>query len=113
MSRWAGAIAVVVVLAGSAGFAVLNGGQRVTLDLGLATFRRVPVTWVAFGALLLGMLMMLAVDLRSDLRVRRILRDRLREEDRKERERTDRYQQDLFRQEESGDVDDGGVIVEE
>lgn len=104
MSRATGAIAVVVVLVGSVGFAALNGGQRVNLDLGFATFQRVPVTWIAFGALLLGMLVMLAVDLRSDLRVRRILRERLREEDREERARTDRHQQDLFRQERSADA---------
>lgn len=98
MSRAAGAIGVVLVLALSVGFAALNGTQRVDLDLGVLTLYRVPVTWVAFGGLFLGMLVMLLAGLHSDLKARRILRQRLREEDREERARADRYQQDLFRQ---------------
>lgn len=97
MSRAAGAIAVVVVLAVSMAFAALNGGERVTLDLGVATLYRVPVTYVAFGGLLVGMFVLLVAGIRSDLRVRRILRERLREEDREEKARHDRYQQDLFK----------------
>ena len=45
---------VAVVLALSMGFAALNGGQRITLRLGLGTIYRVPVTAVAFGSLILG-----------------------------------------------------------
>ena len=79
-------------------FAVLNGGQRVTLRLGLATFYRVPLTAIAFGALIMGMLVMLFAGVHSDLKVRRILRERLAEEDREERARilVDRSQRDLF-----------------
>lgn len=85
------------------GFAGLNGAQRVTLRLGVATFYRVPLPVVAFAALILGMLVMLAAGISSDLRVRRILRERLAEEDREERARlfVDRDQTNLFEHEES------------
>lgn len=77
-------------------FARWNGGERVTLDLGVWTFYRVPLTYVAFASLFLGMLVMLLAGLHADLRVRRFLRERLEEEDRQERERVDRNQRDLF-----------------
>lgn len=79
-------------------FAALNGGQRVTLRLGFATLYRVPLTAVAFGALILGMVAMLLAGIHSDLRVRRILRERLAAEDREERARffIDRTQTNLF-----------------
>jgi hypothetical protein len=52
---------------------------------------------VAFGSLLLGMLVMLVAGIRSDLKVRGILRARLEAEDIEERSRfVDRAQQDLF-----------------
>ncbi len=98
MTRAAGTIGVVVVLVASVGFAALNGGARVTLDLGFVTLYRIPVTFVAFGGLLLGMLVMLVAGIHSDLRVRRILRERLREEDLEEKARHDRHQRDLFRE---------------
>ena len=96
MTRFAGAAGVLVVLVLSMVFAALNGGQRVTLRLGIATFYRVPITGIAFGALILGMLVMLVAGIHSDLKVRRILRERLAEEDRQERARIDHSQRDLF-----------------
>lgn len=96
MSRFTSAVGVAFVLALSMGFAALNGGQRITLRLGFGTLYRVPVTAVAFGSLILGMLIMLIAGIQSDLKVRRILRERLVEEDRAERERIDRSQRDLF-----------------
>ena len=97
MTRAAGALGVVLVLLLSMAFAALNGGQRVTLRLGFATIYQIPLTVVAFGALILGMLVMLAAGIHSDLKVRRILRDRLAAEDLEERARfVDRSQQDLF-----------------
>ena len=96
MTRFAGAAGVLVVLVLSMAFAALNGGQRVTLRLGIATFYRVPLTGIAFGALILGMLVMLVAGIHSDLKVRRILRERLAEEDRQERARIDHSQRDLF-----------------
>ena len=103
MTRFAGAAGVLVVLALSMAFAAMNSGQRVTLRLGVATFYRVPVTAVAFGALILGMVVMLVAGVHSDLKVRRILRERLVQEDREEKARMDRSQRDLF----EGDHDGG------
>lgn len=91
------ALGVLVVLFLSMGFASLNSGQRVTLRLGFATFYGVPLTVVAFGSVIAGMLIMLVAGIRSDLKVRSILRARLADEAREERERfVDRSQQDLF-----------------
>lgn len=101
MSRLLVAVGIGLVLVLSWGFAALNAGQRVTLRLGVYTFYGVPLTVVAFGALILGMVVMLLAGVYSDLRVRRILRERLAEEDREERARifVDESQQDLFEQE--------------
>ena len=97
MNRLAGGAGIVAVVVLSLGFASLNGNQRVTLRLGFATFYGVPLTVVAFGALLLGMVIMLVAGIRSDLKVRRILRARLAEEGREDQGRfVDQSQQDLF-----------------
>lgn len=100
MSRWLGVLGVVVALGCALGFASLNGTQRITLDLWVVTLYRVPVAFVAFGGIVLGMVMMLVAGVHTDLRVREILRDRLKEEDRTERARIDRNQRDLFNEEE-------------
>ena len=85
------------VLAAALGFASLNSAQRVTLRLGFVTLYGLPLTVVAFGSLLVGMLVMLLAGIRTDLKVRRILRARLQAEDREERARfVDGDQQDLF-----------------
>jgi len=77
-------------------FSSMNAAQRVTIDLGFVVLYRLPVTAVAFGGLFTGMVVMLVAGINSDLKVRGILRRRLEEEDREERERIDRDQQDLF-----------------
>jgi uncharacterized integral membrane protein len=100
VSKLLGVAGVVAVLLLAMTFAAMNGDQRVTLDLGWVTLYRVPVTFVAFGGLFFGMLVMLLAGLNSDLRVRRILRQRLADEDREERGRVDVNQQDLFTAEE-------------
>lgn len=102
MKRLTTLLGILAVLVASMGFAGLNGSQRLTLRLGVATFYRVPLPVVVFGAMILGMLIMLAAGISSDLRVRRILRDRLAEEDREERARlfVDRTQTNLFETEE-------------
>ena len=97
MTRLLGALGVAVVVALSLGFAALNSGQRVTLRLGVMTLYGVPLTVVAFGSVITGMVVMLVTGIRTDLKVRSILRARLAEEDREERARVvDRSQQDLF-----------------
>jgi uncharacterized integral membrane protein len=88
---------MLAALAFALGFAQANSAQRVTLRLGLGTLYGVPLTVVAFGSLLVGMLVMLLAGIRTDLKVRRILRARLQAEDREERSLfVDRDQQELF-----------------
>lgn len=97
MNRIHGAAAMLGAVTLALVFAQLNSGQRVTLRLGFVTLYAVPLTVIAFGSLLLGMFVMLVAGIRTDLKVRRILRDRLQAEDREERARfVDRDQQDLF-----------------
>ncbi len=96
MSRYTGALVVLVVLLLVMLFARENGTERVTLNLGIATLERVPLTYVAFGSLFVGMLVMLVAGIHADLKVRRFLRERLEEEDREERHRVDQTQRDLF-----------------
>lgn len=104
MSRLLGALGVAIVVILSLGFAALNSGQRVVLRLGVVTLYGVPLTVVAFGSVIIGMVVMLVAGIRSDLKVRGILRARLVEEDWEERARfVDRSQQDLFEPEKTGD----------
>jgi uncharacterized integral membrane protein len=97
-SRLLGGLAVIVVVLLATAFAAANSGHRVTLELGLFTLYRAPVTLVAFSGLFMGMLIMFAAGIHSDLKVRRILRERLAEETREAKEWIDRNQQDLFAQ---------------
>lgn len=69
-ARWV-PVAAVTLLA--AAFSWFNRGERVVVDLGVATFYRAPFTLVVFLAFLAGMLSMLFLSLRHDLRVRREL----------------------------------------
>lgn len=97
MIRFLGIAGMGAALTLALGFASLNSGQRVTLRLGFVTLYGVPLTVVAFASVLLGMLVMLVAGIRSDLKVRGILRARLEAEDLEERGRfVDRAQQDLF-----------------
>ena len=97
MKRVWGSAGILLVVALALGFATLNGNQRVTLRLGVVTLYGVPLTAVAFGALLTGMVIMLVAGIHSDLKVRRILRDRLAQEGLQDKDRfVDQSQQDLF-----------------
>lgn len=97
MSRFLSGLGVVALIALSLGFAFLNSSQRVTLRLGVVTLYGVPLTAVAFASVIAGMIVMLIAGVRSDLKVRKVLRARLAAEDREERERfSDTTQQDLF-----------------
>ncbi len=98
MRRWSGPIGFTVVLLLSIAFAAMNGGQHVVVRLGFATLYRVPLTVVVFTALILGMVGVLIAGIASDLRVRRILRERLSDERDEEQARlfVDRNQTSLF-----------------
>ncbi len=95
MTRFIGPLGVVSVLVVSILFAALNP-QRVTLNLGVRVLYDVPLMLVGFAGLFLGMVVMLVAGIRSDLKVRAVLRQRLEAEDREERALIDRNQQDLF-----------------
>ncbi len=71
--RWLAAAAVTVF---AAALAWLNRGERVALDVGIATSYRAPLTVVLFLAFLAGMLSMLLLSLRQDRRLRDELRAR-------------------------------------
>ncbi len=103
MRRFLAVLALVTVILLAMGFAAANAGHRATLSLGLVTFYRAPVTLVAFAGLFVGMLLMFAVGIRTDLKVRRILRERLAEEARKEQTWIDMNQRDLFGPEPQGE----------
>ena len=97
MKRLPAVLAILAVVGLSMGFAYLNGTQRVTVRLGLFTLYGVPLTVVAFGGLLTGMVIMLVAGIHSDLKVARILRERLAEEGRMDMGRfVDQAQQELF-----------------
>ena len=82
MSRAVGVGGILAVLVGVLVFARLNGGEVATVHLGFLTLRDVPITFVLFGGLVLGMLVMLLAGLHADLKVRRLLRQRMVEEER-------------------------------
>jgi len=97
VSRFLSGGGVTALIVFSLGFAWLNSSQRVTLRLGVVTLYGVPLTAVAFASVIAGMIVMLVAGVRSDLKVRKVLRARLAQEDREERERIiDTSQQDLF-----------------
>jgi len=98
MSRLMGIAFVAVVVVLAMAFAAANAGHRATLNLGLFILYRVPVTLLAFSGLLVGMLVMFAVGIHSDIKVRRILRERLAEETQMEQGWIDMDQRDLFAQ---------------
>ena len=101
VSRIVRVLGILLVVGLAFGLGSLNGSETVTLKLGLITLYDVPITAVAFGGLLAGMVIMLVSGIHSDLKVRRILRDRLTEEDIEEKSRLiDQTQHDLFREDE-------------
>ncbi|MCE2454712.1 MAG: hypothetical protein J4G12_02685 [Gemmatimonadetes bacterium] len=91
------ALAIALIGAGAFAFATLNTDRGVAIDLGFMTLRRVPVSAVAFGGFVAGLLVMIVAGIHSDLKVRRILRTRLAEEADQERvTMVDHTQRDLF-----------------
>lgn len=98
MSRLLSGVGILALLGASLLFAALNSGQRVTLRFGILTLYGVSLTVVAFASVIAGMIVMLIAGIRSDLKVRRVLRARLAQEDREERERfIDLDQHELFK----------------
>jgi hypothetical protein len=111
MSRLRGILSFLAVVLLAMGFAAANAGHRATLDLGLFTLYRVPVTLIAFTGLLVGMVVMTATHLSNDLKVRQILRERLADEAEKEQRWIDKNQQDLFAGEKDRREEFGEAVV--
>ena len=76
MRRFAGWIVLAVVMVLGLLFAAGNAGRVVSINLGLFSISRVPVTFVAFGGMVVGMGVVLAAGINADLKVRRLLRER-------------------------------------
>jgi hypothetical protein len=74
MRRFGGWIGLAGILLLGVGFAAANAGRLVTIDLGILTLYRVPVTFVAFGGMVAGMGIMLLAGIHADLKVRDLLR---------------------------------------
>ena len=74
MKFWIRALTFVVVAGLAFGFAVANGDQQVTVELGIVTLRSVSLPVLVFGSVLVGMLAVFLAGLKADLRTRRTLR---------------------------------------
>lgn len=70
---------LLALLAG--GFAWQNRAETAAMHLAVFDFYQVPVSWIALGSFLLGMIAMFVFGLGHDLRVRRRLRERERARD--------------------------------
>ena len=68
-----GLITVAVAMVATV-FAVFNGGERVTVRLGIATLQSVPLSAVVLVSVVVGMLVVFVAGLRADLRMRRMVR---------------------------------------
>lgn len=71
---WIRALTFVVVAGLAFGFAVANGDQHVSVELGIVTLRSVSLPVLVFASVLLGMLAVFLAGLRADLRTRHTLR---------------------------------------
>ena len=76
MNRFVSGIGLALLVVLGVGFARANAGIEVTIDLWMFTLRRVPVTFVAFGGMVVGMGVVLVAGINADLKVRRLLRER-------------------------------------
>ncbi len=76
MNRFVSGIGLALLVVLAVGFARANAGIEVTIDLWIVTLRRVPVTFVAFGGMVVGMGVVLVAGINADLKVRRLLRER-------------------------------------
>ena len=65
-------------------FAIQNDFEKVRVNFGFMSFDRVRVPVLAIVGLIVGMFLMLLVGIESDLKVRAILRERLKEEAKEE-----------------------------
>jgi len=76
MRRFYGLAGLAVVILAGVAFARGNAGREVAINLGIVTLDSVPVTFVAFGGMVVGMAVVLVAGINADLKVRKLLRER-------------------------------------
>lgn len=76
MRRFYGLAGLAVVILAGVAFARGNAGREVAINLGIVTLDSVPVTFVAFGGMVVGMAVVLVAGINADLEVRKLLRER-------------------------------------
>lgn len=76
MRRFSGLAGLAVVILLGVAFARGNAGREIAINLGFITLDSVPVTFVAFGGMVVGMGVVLVAGINADLKVRRLLRER-------------------------------------
>ena len=82
MNRFVSWLALALVIVLGIGFAIGNAGREVAVNLGIITLYSVPVTFIAFGGMVVGMAVVLVAGINADLKVRRLLRERHMEDQR-------------------------------
>lgn len=112
MNRLAGWVGLAVIIVLAIGFAMANAGREVSIDFGLFALYGVPVTFVAFGGMVVGMAVVLIAGVNADLKVRRLLRER-HMEDRRLSERGDqRLAETGARRPGAGEPPEGETLLE-
>lgn len=74
-TTWTQRLATVVLVLLSALFSFLNAGERVSVNLGVATIYQISFVGLVFAAFILGMLTMFLFGIRQDRQIRDVLRD--------------------------------------
>ena len=89
MRRFSGLAGLALVILMGVAFARGNAGREVAINLGIVTLDAVPVTFVAFGGMVVGMAVVLVAGVNADLKVRKLLRERHMKQSLTERGRSD------------------------
>lgn len=75
-ASWGRRLGIAALVLTAAIFSFLNAGERVSLNIGIATLYRISFVGLIFVVFLLGMVTMFLFGLRQDRRVRAALRNR-------------------------------------
>lgn len=75
-ANWGRRLGIAGLFVAAAVFSFLNGGERVSLNVGVTTLYRISLVGLIFVVFLLGMVTMFIFGLRQDRRIRAALRNR-------------------------------------